>query len=194
MSPPWVVGALEAGVVGVERDSTIERLLVVDEELAPHRIGGVDVASGGQAQLAAQAMLQHTPEAFDAAFGLRRSRGNEADAELGQRAAELRGLALASEFFLDTPVVVIAEKDAAAITVEGGGHAEAAEQTLEQAKITCGGFRGEELCCEDFVGSVVLHTESGETQATAFQPIVNVSLSHRVTFSRCCSRVTELWS
>ena len=27
MSPPWVVGALEAGVAGVERDSTIERLI-----------------------------------------------------------------------------------------------------------------------------------------------------------------------
>jgi hypothetical protein len=42
----------------------------------------------GDAEFAAQAVLEHTPETFDAAFGLRRLRGDEGDAELRARAPE----------------------------------------------------------------------------------------------------------
>jgi hypothetical protein len=48
----------------------------------------------GEAEFAAPAILEHAPEAFDAAFGLRRLRGDEGDAEFAEGAAELRGLAL----------------------------------------------------------------------------------------------------
>ena len=139
-----------------------EAAVVIGDELAQDRVGRIDVVGLGQAEFAGEAILQHAPETFDAAFGLRRLRGDEGDAELGEGAAELGGLALAGEFFLDGPVIVVADEDAVAIAVEGRGDAEAAEQALEQVKVAFGGFRREELSGEDFAGSVVLHAQSGE--------------------------------
>ena len=55
----------------------------------------------GQAKFAGEAILQHAPEALDAAFGLRTLRGDEGDAELLQSATELSGLALAGELFVE---------------------------------------------------------------------------------------------
>jgi hypothetical protein len=52
----------------------------------------------------------------------------ESDAELIEGAAERGGLPFAGEMFLDGPRGVVADKDAAAIAVEGEGDTEAAKQ------------------------------------------------------------------
>jgi hypothetical protein len=95
--------------------------VVVGQEDAQHGVGGVQIASLSQAQLAAQPILKDAPETFDAAFGLRTAGSNEGDAELFQRASELSGLMFSSELFLDRPEVVVADEDAAVIAVEGDG-------------------------------------------------------------------------
>ena len=59
-----------------------EAPVVVGEEAAKHAVRRVDVASLGEAEFAHEAILEDTPEAFDAAFGLWRLRGDEGDAEL----------------------------------------------------------------------------------------------------------------
>jgi hypothetical protein len=89
-----------------------------------------------------------------------------------ESAAELSGLAPAGKLFVDGPVVVIAGEDAAAIAVEGEGDAVAAQEALEKVEVALGGFRGEELSGKDFAGSVVLHAQSGEQRAAAFEPVV----------------------
>src|ERR1700733_1979402 len=132
----------------------------------------MEIAGAGQAKFAGEAILQDAPEAFDATLGLGSLSGDEGDAELSQSAAELSGLTLAGELFLNGPVIIIANEDAAAIAVESQRGAEAAEQAVEQAKIALGGFREEELGGEDFAGSVVLHTQSGELRAAALEPVV----------------------
>ncbi len=178
-----IIGSGPPSFGGVAR-SARETAVVISDELAQEAVGRVDIAGVGQTQFTAQAILQHAPEAFDTAFGLGRLRGNEGDAELSQGAAELGGLALAGEFFLDGPVIVIADEDAAAISVEGRGHAEASEQALEQAKVAFGGFRRKELSGEDFAGSVVLHAQSGETRAAAFEPVVRRAVElHQFAFA-----------
>ena len=91
-------------------------------------------------EFAGEAILEHAPEAFDAAFGLRRLRGDEGDSELLKSAAKLSRLAAAGELFVDRPVIVIAGEDAAVIAVEGERDAVAAQEALEQAKIALGGF------------------------------------------------------
>src|SRR5450755_2876029 len=149
---------------------------VVGDKLAQNGIGRIEVHRLGQAQFAGEALLQHAPETFDAAFGLRTSGGDESDAELLQRATELRGLAFSSELFLDGPAVVIADEDAAVISVESQRHAEAPQQLAKQAEIAKGGLRGEELCGQDFAGGVVLHAQSGEPWAAAFQPVVRAAV------------------
>ena len=179
-----IVGRETPGCGGVAR-SAREAPVVVGEEASQHPVGGVEITSMGKAEFAAQAILKNTPEAFDAAFGLRRLRGDESDAELLQGPAELRGLAPASEFFFHRPVIVMVHEDAAAISVEGGGNAEAAEQALQQAEIACGRFRREELSGEDFAGGIVLHAQSGEARTAPFQPVVRAAVElHEFPFAR----------
>lgn len=161
-----------------------EAAIVVGDEAAQHSVGRIDVASLSQAQLAAQAILEHAPEALDAAFGLRRLRGDESNAELRESATELRGLALASQLFVERPALVVASEDAAAIAVEGDGHTIAAQEALEQAKIACAGFRREELRGENFARGVVLQAQSGEVRAAAFQPVVRRAVElHEFSFA-----------
>ncbi len=95
-----------------------ETAVVVDDEATQHGVGGVEVVSSSQAEFAAQAILQHAPEAFDAAFGLWAVGGDEGDAELIQGAAELGGLAFSGELFFHRPDVIVADEDAAVIAVE----------------------------------------------------------------------------
>ena len=130
-----------------------------------------------QAEFAGEAILQHAPEALDAAFGLRTVGGDEGDAELFQSAAELGGLAFSGELFFDRPGVVVAHEDAAVIAVKSQGHAVAAQQLAQQGEIAESGFGGEELGGQDFAGGVVLHAQSGEARAAAFQPVVGLPSS-----------------
>jgi hypothetical protein len=107
---PERTNALEIGGSGPPRFGGIARgareaTIVVGDELTQDQVGRVAIARMGQAKFADQAIWQHAPEALDAAFGLGRLRGDEGDAELSQGAAELGGLALAGELFLDGPVV-----------------------------------------------------------------------------------------
>ncbi len=76
-----------------------EAAVVVGHEGSQHGVGGVQIASLGEAQLAAQTILEDAPEAFDAAFGLGTAGGDEGDAELIESAAELSGLTFSGELF-----------------------------------------------------------------------------------------------
>ena len=79
-----------------------------------------------QTELAGEAILEHTPETLDTAFGLRAAGGDEGDAELIESTTELSGLAFAGELFLHGPEVVVADEDAAVIAIEGERSAVAA--------------------------------------------------------------------
>src|ERR1017187_10067820 len=98
-----------------------ETSVVVGEEVAQDGVGGIEVGSVGEAEFAAQTVLEHAPEAFDAAFGLRTASGDEGDAELLQGATELRGLTFSGELFFHRPEVVVADKDAAMIAIKREG-------------------------------------------------------------------------
>ena len=63
-----------------------------------------------------------------------------------------------SEFLFQRPEIVMADEDATAVSVEGPGHTETAEQAPLQAKVAFGKFRGEELRSENFTSGIVLHT------------------------------------
>src|SRR5438270_3724815 len=161
-----------------------EAAVVVREENTQHGVGGVQVTGLGQAKFAAQAILKHAPEAFDAALGLRTAGGDEGDAELLESAAELSRLTFSGEFFFDGPGVVVAHEDAAVIAVEGQGRAVAAQQLAERREITGGGFGGKELGREYFPGGVVLQAERGEARAAAFEPVVRRTVElHQFAFA-----------
>ena len=164
--------------------SASEAAVVVGDKTSQDAVGRVQIVGLGQAEFTGEAILKHAPKAFDAAFGLRALRGDEGDAELLERATELRGLALAGELFVERPVIVVAGEDAAAIAVEGDRDAVAAQEALEQAEIALGGFREEELRGENFARSVVLHAQSGELRAAPFQPVVGGAVElHKLAFA-----------
>ena len=129
-------------------------------------------------------ILEHAPEAFDAAFGLRAAGGDEGDAELFEGAAELSGLTFSGELFFDRPEVVVADEDAAVIAVESERDTVAAQQLAQQGEIAGGGFGGKELGSQDFSGGIVLQAERGETRAAAFEPIVGRAIElHQFAFA-----------
>ncbi len=47
---------------------------------------------------------------------------------------------------------------------------------MKQAEIAESGFRGKELRRQDFAGGVVLHAQSGEQRAAAFEPVVRTAV------------------
>src|SRR5713226_7424935 len=153
-----------------------EAAVVVGDEFAQHSVGGVDVGCLGKTQFAGEAILQHAPETLDTAFGLRAVGGDEGDAQLLQCAAELRRLAFSSELFFHRPAVVIADEDAAVIPVKSQRHTVAAQQLAKQAEIAESGFRREELRGQDFTSGVVLHAQSGEPRAAAFEPVMRAAV------------------
>src|SRR6202451_4858374 len=87
-----------------------ETAIVISDELAQYGVSRVDVVCFSQAQFAGETVLEHAPEAFDAAFGLRAASRNEGDAELLEGATELGGLAFSGELFFDRPVVVVQDE------------------------------------------------------------------------------------
>src|ERR1019366_7359276 len=101
------------------------------------------------------------------------------DTELFQGAAELRGRAATSELFFHRPVIVCADEDAVAITVETERYAEAAQQAVEQVEIAASVFGGEEFGDGDFVGGVVEETEQGKLRAAIFQPAVKAAVQQQ---------------
>ena len=170
--------------VGRVAGSASEAAVVVSDKASQDAVGRIQIASLGQAEFAGEAILKHSPKAFDAAFGLRALGGDEGDGELLEGATELSGLALAGELFVKRPVIVVASEDATAIAVEGDGDAVAAQEALEQAEIALGGFRGEELSGENFARSVVLHAQCGELQAAPLQPVVRGAVElHKLAFA-----------
>src|SRR6266852_5060205 len=64
-----------------------EAAVVVGKKAAQDSIGGVQIASLSQAELAGKTILEHAPEAFDAALGLRTAGGDEGQAEGGEHGA-----------------------------------------------------------------------------------------------------------
>src|SRR5271163_2415109 len=153
-----------------------EAAVIVGHETAKHAVGGVQVAGPREAEFAAQTILEDSPEAFDAAFSLCGLRRDEGHAELLEGAAELGGLAFSGEFFFESPAVVIAHEDGAAVAVESQRDAEATQQAAEQVEVALGRFRGEELSGENFAAGVVLHAQCGEARTAAFEPVVQAAV------------------
>ena len=161
-----------------------EAAVVVRHENAQHGVGGVQIASLREAKFAAQAILKHAPEAFDAAFGLRTAGGDEGDAELFQGAAELGRLAFAGELFFDGPEVVGAHEDAAVIAVESQRCAMTAQELAEQREVAERAFGGKELSGQDFSRPIVLQAEGGHARAAAFEPVMRPAVElHQFTFT-----------
>ena len=156
-----------------------EAAVVGGKKAAQGLVGRVQIGGAGQTEFACETILEGAPEAFDAALGLRTVRGDVGDAELFEGAAELSGLPFAGELFFDRPVVVVADEDTVAITIEAERNAVAAQQAAEQTEIAAGVFGGEELGAKDFAGGVVEESEQGELGTAIFQPAVEAGVEQK---------------
>jgi hypothetical protein len=156
-----------------------EAAVVVGQEAAQDVVGGEQIGGSGQAQLAAQAILEDAPEPLDAALGLRALGGDEGDPELLERPAELGGLLASGQLLFHRPVVVVAHEDARAVAVDAEGHPVAAQESAKDAEIAVGRLGGEELGSHPFAGGVVLKAEQGDLRATTFQPVVGAGIDRQ---------------
>ena len=156
-----------------------EAPVVVGKEAAENFVGRWEIARASQPQFAGEAILKGAPEAFDAAFGLRRAGGDVGDAELLERTAELSRLAFARELFFDGPVIVVADENAVAIAVKAEGDAAAAQQAAEQAKIAARIFGGKKFGGQDLASGVVEKAEQGELRTALFEPGVQAGIEEQ---------------
>ena len=173
-----IFGSGTPGFFRFARGAT-EAAVVVGQETAQDLVGGVQIVSTGQTQLAGEAILKGAPETFDASLGLGTVGSDVGDAELFQRAAELGGFTAAGELFFHRPVIVVANEDAVAIAVEAERYAEAAQQAVEQAEIAARIFGEEEFGDENFACGVVEKAEQGELRAAIFQPAMQAGVEQQ---------------
>jgi hypothetical protein len=172
---------------------TAEAAVVVVQEAAQDLVGGVQIMGAGQAQLAGEAILKGAPETFDASLSLRTVGSDVGDAELFQRAAKLCGFTAADKFFLHRPVIVVAHEDAVAISVEAERNAEAAQQAVEQAKITAGVFGGEEFGDQHFARGIVEEAEQSKLGATILQPAMKAGVEQQhLAFASACETALSM--
>src|SRR5580658_769104 len=164
-----ILGSRAPGFFGFARRAA-EAPVVVRKKSAKDFVGRLEIGGAGQPQFAGEAILKGAPEAFDAAFGLRRVGGNVGDAELLKRTAELSRLPFPRELFFDGPVIVVAQEYAVTIAVKAERDATAAQQAAEQAKIAAGIFGGKKFGGEDLASGVVEKAQQGELRATLFEP------------------------
>lgn len=108
----------------------VEAAVVVGQEAAQDSVGILQIGGSSQA-------------------GVGRDVG---DAELSESAAELGGLTLAGELFLNRPAIVVADEDAVAIAVKTERNTMTAQQAAQQAEIAASVFGGEEFGGQDLGG------------------------------------------
>ena len=145
-----------------------EAAVVVREELGEEGIGGLEGGDAAQPQLADEAVLQGLPEALDAAFGLRRARGDEPDAELAQDAAEVSGILGAAQLLLKSPVRIVADKDVEAIAIEGQGQAVRGDERPQPGDLAVQILGGPEIQGQDGAGRLVDGAVQRELGAAGF--------------------------
>ena len=124
-----VFGSRTPSFFGFARRAT-ETSVVVRQESAQDLVGGDPIIGSGQTQFAGETILKSAPETFDAALGLRTLGSDIGDAELLQSTAELSRLTATGELLFHGPVIVIADEDTVAVTVETDSNAEAAQQAI----------------------------------------------------------------
>src|SRR5713101_1765632 len=112
-----ILGRGAPGFLGFTRGAR-EAAVVIRQEAGQEQVGGLPRSHLGETELTDQPVLKAAPQAFDAPFGLGGLSGDEGDAQLLQRAAELCGLAAAAQFLFPGPVLVVAHEDAAVVAVE----------------------------------------------------------------------------
>jgi hypothetical protein len=76
-------------------------------------------------------------------------------------------------------VLVVADEDAVAITVEAERYAAAAQQAAEQAEIAASVFGEEELGDGDFAGGIVEEAQQSELGTTIFEPSVEAAVEQQ---------------
>src|SRR5579863_8864832 len=155
-----------------------EALVVVGAEAGEDLVGGVEIASLGEAEFADQAVLAGAPGALDAAFGLGGVGRDLLDAEFLQSPALLGGALFAGELFGHGPVGIVALKDAVAVAVDTEGDAMSGDHGVHRAEIAESIFGFElEVSGEDLAGGVILKADESELGAAAFEPVMAAGVS-----------------
>src|SRR5713226_2963278 len=168
----WTKQQMRSSSLGAGRQAVV----VIGHVTGQTLVSRSQVRGPGQTEFADEPILEHAPETFDTTLGLGRVGGDVGDPELLECAAELRGLAAASQLFFDGPVIVVADEDTVAVAVAGQGNAVATQQALEQAEIALGGLGREERGGEDLAGRIVLQAQGGEQRAAAFEPVMRAAV------------------
>ena len=135
------------------------------------RLFAIDRAS--QSQLAREAILEGTPETFHTAFGLRRARPDQPNAELAKESTKLRWLRMITELLFQAQRRLLGdEEDRVAIAVQGQRDATTAHHLTEQLEVPVRVFLLAKTGPGHDAGGVIDAAQQREIRTSPFQPVV----------------------
>ena len=126
-----------------------------------------------QAEFDHQAILEGAREALHATLALWRPSGDPGDAELLERAADLRGVGGAAELLFERQRIGhLVMKNAVAVGIGGGGDAVAADHLVEEAEIPRPIFLLAEDAAKDLPGRVIDGGVQDKRRAPILEPLM----------------------
>jgi hypothetical protein len=123
-----------------------------------------------QPQLTDEAILQRGPQPLDAAFGLRRVGADIADPQAREHPPQVRGGLLPRQLFLQTPVLIGAHEDVAAIAIERHGDAIGGDHLVPERGVAVEIFGRPEMQRDDLRRRIVDRAQQRERRAPALEP------------------------
>ena len=142
----WAIGG--AGLGGWHGEAGVEP----GQEGPQHLVGLCQGSGSSQAQFRHQPLLEGAPEALDSALGLGRKGQDGLDAQFPQSPAQLGGLALPSQLFLQGfRLLGVDGEDAVLVAVQGQRDSLGADDLPEKQEVALGVF----LLPEQGVGGTV---------------------------------------
>lgn len=148
--------------------------IVAGEETRQDRVGLFEGAGTRAPQFADKPAVEGAPQAFDAAFGLRRRGGDPADAELLQGAAELRWRAVEAAQLLGEGgrMAGIAMEDTVPVAIDRDRTPGLLHYCAQNREVARGVFFVPKERGRHFAGGIVDSATEGKAWSPAFQPVV----------------------
>lgn len=150
-----------------------EAAIEAGQELRQVGIGPGPVCDAGEAELAAQSILEGLKEPLDASFRLGAARGDPADAQFGEGPGDLCGRGVSGELLGERERVLRPTmEDAVAVAVDRDGDSMAVRQLLEQGEVAMGILGVAEGGRQNGAGRIVDRSEQHEAWTACFEPVV----------------------
>jgi len=157
LPPDWVVVARGAGEAHVQ----------VVQELGQVGFSCAGVVDAAQSQLGWEPILDRAPAVLDAPLGLGGSSLDVRNAQIFENASQMRREAFSGQFFLEAPVLIVANEDPGSVSVDSKRESILQEHAMEDGGIAMEIFMGSEGAGEESAGGIINCAHEGHLRTAS---------------------------